>query len=122
MDQMGRIMGVQNARQLIDETVTQWPDVVSGPHRFGGLEWMIGKSEIGHIHGNRQLDIVLPRKVRDELVAAGRAEPHHIYPQIGITFYINEPSDVDAAIELLHIAYDLIQERRARLAKHVHEG
>ena|SRR5258708_2194291 len=115
-------MVAQNARQLIDAVVTQWPDVSSAPHRFGGLEWMIDKTEIGHIHGNRQLDIVLPSKVRDELVATGQAEPHHIYPQIGITFYINEPSDIERAIGLLRIAYDLIQDRRARLAKHVHKA
>lgn len=115
-------MTVQNAQELIDEAVTRWPDVRSGPHRFGGLEWTIDKTEIGHIHGNRQLDIVLPSKVRDELVATGQAEPHHIYPQIGITFYINESSDIERAIDLLHIAYDLIQERRTRLAKHVHRA
>ena len=115
-------MATQNARQIINDAVTQWPDVSSGPHRFGGLEWMIDKTEIGHIHGNHQLDIVLPRKIRDELVATGQAEPHHIYPQIGITFYIDEPADSQHAIELLRIAYELIQDRRARLAKHVHKS
>jgi hypothetical protein len=115
-------MAVQNARQLINEAVMCWPDVTSGPHRFGGTEWLIGKNEIGHIHGNYQIDIVLPSKVRDELVAAGRAEPHHIYPQIGITFYLEQPSDIDRAVELLRVSYDLIHERRARLAQRVHKG
>ncbi len=115
------VHSVKNARQLINEAVLQWPDVVAAPHRFGGVEWTIGKNEVGHMHGNHQIDIVLPSKVRDELVAAGRAEPHHIYPQIGITFYIGEPADVARAIELLRISYDLVQERRQRMAQHVHK-
>jgi|SRR5579859_1170003 len=112
-------MTVQSAQQLINTAVMQWPDVKSGRHRFGGLEWRIDATEIGHIHGNAQIDIAFPSKVRDELVASGRAAPHHIYPQIGITFYLNEPSDVDRAVDLLRLSYDLIQERRKRLAKHV---
>lgn len=112
-------MSVKNASQLIHAAVMQWPDVVSDRHRFGGQEWRIDKTEIGHIHGNHQIDIVLPSKVREELVSAGRAEPHHIYPQIGITFYLEQAEDIDRAIELLRLSYDLIQERRERLAKHV---
>jgi len=112
-------MSVRNAQQLINAALMQWPDVTSGRHRFGGLEWRIGATEIGHIHGDAQLDITFPSKVRDELVASGRAEPHHIYPEIGITFYLNAPSDVQRAIDLLRLSYDLILERRKRLAKHV---
>ena len=92
--------------------------MISDRHRFGGLEWRIGNSEIGHIHGDTQIDITLPSKVRDELVAAGRAEFHHIYPQIGITFYLREPDDIQRGIDLLRVSYDLVQARRDRLAKH----
>ena len=115
-------MSVKNANQLINAAVMQWPDVTSGRHRFGGLEWRIDKTEIGHIHGNHQIDIVFPSKVRDELVASGRAEPHHIYPQIGITFYLEQPADVERAVDLLRLSYDLVRERRERLAKHVHSA
>jgi hypothetical protein len=115
-------MAIHNARELINQAVMSWPDVSVATHRFGGLEWRIDKTEIGHIHGNHQIDIVLPSKIRDELVASGRAEPHHIYPQIGITFYIEQAADIEQAIELLRISYDLVQERRERLAKHVHSA
>ncbi len=112
-------MPARNAQKMIDAAVSQWPEVISGPHRFGGKEWRIGKNEIGHIHGDSMLDITFPRKVRDELVAAGWAELHHLYPQIGISFYLNSPDDIQRAIDLLRISYDLIQDRRQRLAKHV---
>jgi hypothetical protein len=112
-------MSVKDASQRIDAAVSQWSGITSGAHRFGGLEWRLGKTEIGHIHGNTQLDIVFPSKVRDELVTSGRARPHHIYPQIGITFYINTPADIDQAIDLLRLSYEIIQERQHRLAKHI---
>lgn len=112
-------MSVPNAQQRIDAAVMQWAEVTSGKHRFGGLEWRIGQTEVGHIHGDSLVDITFPSKVRDELVAARRAQPHHIYPEIGISFHLNEPADIERAIELLRISYDLIQERRARLAKHI---
>ncbi len=112
-------MVVPNARQRIDAVVVGWPGVVSGEHRFGGLEWRLGKTEIGHIHGNTQLDIVFPSKVRDELVTSGQAQPHHIYHQIGITFYINAPVHIDQAIQLLRRSYEIVQARQDRLAKHI---
>jgi hypothetical protein len=105
-------------KYTLDAAVSQWPEITSGVHRFGGLEWRLGATEIGHIHGDRQVDIVFPGKVRDELVASARARPHHMYPQIGITFYINAPADIDRAIDLLRLSYEIVQERRGRLAKH----
>ena len=39
---------------------------------------MLGKRELGHIHGDRLVDIPFPKPIRDELVNTGQAEPHHI--------------------------------------------
>jgi len=40
--------------------------------------------------------------VRDEIVAAGLALPHHILPQSGwVSFYLREEADVEKAIGLL---------------------
>jgi luciferase-like monooxygenase len=107
-------MPVANAKQLIDAAVTQWPDETSGPHRFGGLEWKVGRREIGHIHGNALVDIAFPPPVRDELVASGRAQPHHIYPQIGISFHLEKTGDIEEAIALLRRSYELVRERSKR--------
>ena len=63
---------------------------------------------MGHIHGDHMLDIPFPKKVRDELVAAGMAEPHHLLPDTGwISFYLRESADVERAIALLRRSYDL---------------
>ena len=68
-------MAIPGAAKEILATVSEWPDVEAHPHRFGGTEYRIGKREIGHIHGDTLVDIPFPTKVRDEVVAAGRAEP-----------------------------------------------
>lgn len=69
-------MSVHGARQKIHDAVLSWPGVTAGPHRFGGMEYRLGKRELGHIHGERLVDVPFPKKVREEIIAAGRAEPH----------------------------------------------
>ena len=71
-------MAVKNAQQKISEAVLSWPAVTAHPHRFGGTEYRLGKRELGHIHGDYLVDIPFPKKVRDEIIAAGQAGPHHI--------------------------------------------
>lgn len=108
-------MAVPGARKKIEETVLTWPDVVAQPHRFGGTEYRLGKREVGHIHGDHLLDIAFPKPVRDEVVAAGLAQPHHILPDTGwVSFYIRRPEDVDQAVALLQRSYDLAREQQAR--------
>jgi hypothetical protein len=71
-------MSIKGAQDRITKTVTSWEGVTVRPHRFGGVEYAIGKREIGHIHGDHLVDIPFPKKMRDEIVAAGRAQPIHI--------------------------------------------
>jgi hypothetical protein len=108
-------MSVRGAQQQITQAVTQWPDVTVAPHRFGGVEYQLGTREIGHIHGDSLVDIPFPTAVRNELVAAGQALPHHVMPNSGwISFLIRQPEDVNHAIGLLQRSYDLAQKQAAR--------
>lgn len=101
-------MTVRGAHETIHTAALQWDGVTAHPHRFGGTEYRIGKCEIGHIHGDYLVDIPFPTKVRDELVASGRAEPHHILPDTGwVSFYLRETGDIGRAVELLRLSYDL---------------
>jgi predicted DNA-binding protein (MmcQ/YjbR family) len=85
-----------------------WSGVTAQPHRFGGTEYRLGRREIGHIHGDYLVDVPFPKKVRNELIAAGRAEPHHILPDSGwVSFYIRRADQVEQAIALLRQSYDL---------------
>ena len=108
-------MGVNNANQTINQAVLTWDGVTKHIHRYGGTEWRLGRREIGHIHGNYLVDIPFPKKVRDEIVAAREAEPHHILPDTGwISFYLREFEDVDRAVNLLQRSYKLAIAQQAR--------
>ena len=108
-------MSVQGAQARITEAVTSWAGVTTQPHRFGGVEYVIGKREIGHIHGDHLVDIPFPKKVRDGIIAAGRAEPHHVLPETGwVSFYLRQEADVEQAIALLHESYQIAQNQKSK--------
>jgi Luciferase len=108
-------MSVKGAQKVITEAVTSWAGVTSQPHRFGGVEYGIGKREIGHIHGDHLVDIPFPKRVRDEIVAAGRAQAHHVLPETGwVSFYIRQEDDVEKAITLLHESYQIAMKQKTK--------
>ncbi len=90
----------------IEREVASWDGIIVRPHRFGGIEFRVGRREIGHLHGDRLADLPFPVKVREELVASGRAEPHHVLPQSGwVSRRIRGPDDVAAVIALFRLSY-----------------
>lgn len=106
---------MKGAGATIQEAVTAWEGVTAHPHRFGGTEFQFGTREIGHIHGDRLVDIPFPTKVRDEVVAAGLAQPHHILPDTGwISFYIRREEDVQGAIDLFRRSYEIARKQKGR--------
>jgi predicted DNA-binding protein (MmcQ/YjbR family) len=101
-------MKIRGAGERIQKTVSSWDRVETHPHRFGGTEFRIGKREIGHIHGDTLVDIPFPTKIRDEIVAAGEAEPHHILPETGwVSFYLKDDEDIEKAVALLERSYQI---------------
>lgn len=110
-----RHMTVYNAQQRITAAVQTWEGMTTAPHRFGGVEYLYGRREIGHIHGDRMVDIPFPTRVRDEIVAAGLAEPHHLLDDSGwVSFYLREEADIDRAVALLRRSYELAARQKSR--------
>src|SRR5215216_21350 len=108
-------MSVKGAQKLITGVVTSWSGVMVQPHRFGGVENSIGKREIGHIHCDSLVDIPFPKKVRDEIVSAGHAQPHHILPETGwVSFYLRQESDVEQATALLRESYEIAIKQKSK--------
>jgi hypothetical protein len=100
---------------VIDREVLTWPGVTGHPHRFGGTEYRLGRREIGHVHGDSLVDVPLPRRLRDELVAGGRVRPHHVLPDSGwVSVPMRSPDDVDVALSVLRQSYDLAAAQRER--------
>ena len=109
-------MGVRGAGTTIKNTVSAWEGLAAHTHRFGGTEFRLGDREIGHIHGDGLVDVPFPTRVRNEIVSAGQAQPHHVLPDSGwVSFYIREPEDVDRAIALLRRSYEIaVGQRRPK--------
>ena len=91
----------------IEAAVVGWPGVTTAPHRFGGREFRVGRRELGHLHGDRLADLPFPRRIRDRLVAEGRARPHHVLPDTGwVSLPIREAADADAVVALFRLNYE----------------
>src|SRR5262245_25803702 len=96
-----------NIRTQIEHVVAGWPGVTVGPHRFGGVEFRVGRRELGHLHGDRLADLPFPVKVRDELIAAGKADRHQVLPETGwVSRRIHGVRDVPDIIELFRLSYE----------------
>jgi hypothetical protein len=99
------------AETLHQELIT-WEGVSAHPHRFGGTEYRVGRREIGHIHGDYMADLPFPTKVRHELVAQGKAQPHHLLKDSGwVSFYIHSAEDLAPLVELFRLNYTLAVHR-----------
>jgi hypothetical protein len=104
---------VEPAGERIEREVASWEGVSVHPHRFGGVEFRLGKRELGHLHGDRLADLPFKRPIRDMLVETGRALPHHVLPESGwVTKPIESDEDVAEVIELFRLSYE-----RARVAQ-----
>ena len=107
-------MAVSGAGQQIQSELSRWEGVSTAPHRFGGVEFKLANREIGHIHGDFLVDVPLPKRVRDELIASAQAEPHHVLPQSGwVSVHLNDPSDIDRALGILRGSFEIAKEQRA---------
>ena len=118
--QQGGHVGPQLARSVsmatmdygakIADILCHWGGVQVQPHRLGGVEFRTGNREIGHVHLGGVADLLVSVRMRRDLVAAGRAIPHHTLPHSGwISFRIRSEHDVPAAIELFRLNYDRLR-------------
>jgi hypothetical protein len=91
----------------IEREVGSWEGVTIRAHRYGGVEFRLGRRELGHLHGERWADLRFHQGVRDMLVDTGRAQPHHVLPHTGwVSRQIRGDDDVDAVIELFRLSYE----------------
>jgi hypothetical protein len=106
-------MSVRTDLDQIRDVVTGWPGMTAQPHRFGGTEFNLGTTEIGHMHQNGMIDIPFNSKLRAQLLTEQSAEPHHLLPETGwISFYLREAADVERAIWLFRLSYLFYATRR----------
>ena len=71
----------------IEREVAGWTGVTVSPHRFGGVEFSVGRRELGHLHGSRLADLPFPVAV-------------------WVSFRIRDARDVAAVIALFRLNYE----------------
>jgi Family of unknown function (DUF5519) len=96
----------------IEREVKSWPGVTTGDTGRGGLQFSYGRVELGHLHGSSFADLPFPKRVRDELIAQGRASVHPPLPESGwVRQRMDSTEDAEAVIELFRMNYERAKER-----------
>ena len=113
----GKEGSVTSIREKIEGEVGGWPGVETRGHRFGGIEFRVNGHEIGHLHGDRMVDLPFPVRMREELVGAGEAQLHHVLPQTGwVSYRIRDERDVAGALDLFEKNYERLTARKGATA------
>ena len=95
---------IPSAGARITAEACSWPGV--GAEWGSRGEWSIrlGRSELGHLHGDHAAHFAFPKAVWDELHAAGRITEHPVFPgKRGPAARRNESEG--------HVAHDVAQMR-----------
>src|SRR5262245_5021980 len=96
----------QSIAAKIQDEVASWEGVTVQGHHGGIVFFPVGRREIGHLHGNRMADLPFPVRIREELIAAGKADFHYLHPKSGwVTRYIRDERDIEPIIELFRMNY-----------------
>lgn len=98
------------AREQISDEVTRWPGMTTaGPGERGEFSFMLGRREIGHLHGNHVAHFSFQRELGARLREEGRVVAHPITDSPGLgARRIEGPEDVLDVIELLRLNYERI--------------
>lgn len=100
----------KNAFIEIDAAISILPNITKGKHLYGSIEWRYKNKSIGHMHGNRVVDILFPTEIQSSLLKGNRVVQNK-YAKNGISFYIKSSEDIKFAIELLTKSYTLIEHK-----------
>lgn len=110
-------MATMDFGAVVAGMLRNWDGVEVLPHRLGGVEFRVGKREIGHIHLGGVADLLVSVRMRRDLVAAGRAQAHRTLPHSGwISFRLRSEHDIPAAVELFRLNYDRLRGAGTRAA------
>jgi len=101
---------MEDIRAQIEQEVGSWEGVSVHPHRFGGIEFRLGRRELGHLH-QTWADLPFTSRIREMLLETGRAQPH----RAGVNGWVSV--ELENAVELFKLSYE-----RAQVAQAVREA
>ena len=97
---------IDSVSKQIQREVSSWPEVIVEEHPGGIIFFRRGRREIGHLHASRFADLPFPVRIREGLVASGKADLHYLHPKSGwVTCYIRCREDIETIIELFRLNY-----------------
>lgn len=108
--------------ERIEAEILEWPGVEKETRADGIVGsgevaiYTLGRRHIGHVHHDGVADIQLPRKLHDDLVAAGRAQPHRGGFRAVVSHRIESVEDAAKAVELFRMSYERSQDAAKRKA------
>jgi hypothetical protein len=97
---------MEDIRARIEQEVGSWEGVTVHPHRFGGVEFRLGRRELGHLHQS-WADLPFTARIREMLLETGRATPH----RAGVNGWVSV--ELEDAVELFRLSYERAQVTRA---------
>lgn len=93
----------------IEASVLRWEGANTTTHEYGGIQFNIRHKEIGHIHSNGLVDVLLSKTLKSQLLSECRITNHHTFQQSGwVSFYLRTSEDKAYAIRLLKLAADKV--------------
>jgi hypothetical protein len=103
----------RTASQEITAAVTQWPGVTARRGDRGEWAFLVGRREIGHLHGDHAAHFGFPKLVWADLREQGRIVPHPVFPDSPgpAARPIQNAADVRDVIELLRLNYERLVAR-----------
>jgi hypothetical protein len=102
---------MRGASKTIIAEVNSWPEVTTQPGRFGSTQFVVGRREVGHVHGDSVVDIPCRKSTCEEWIASGRAERHRFAPGFGVSVFLRKEEDVNIALDLLRESYGMVSAR-----------
>jgi hypothetical protein len=97
---------------MIERELLSWPGIskeTRGTDVTPGIDvtiYWLGRRQIGHIHHDGVADVQFPKALHDELIAAGRAEPHRGGFAAVVSYPFRQSGDVPEVLDLFRLSYD----------------
>lgn len=87
-------------------SMKQLRNVRASYHRYGGLEFSVSGFEFGHMHGDGLIDLRFNKRLKNEIIACGLAEPHHVMTHSGwVSCSIVTDQSIEVITQLSILAY-----------------
>jgi hypothetical protein len=104
------------SRSELVSKVASWPHVELEEGRFGSTRFMVGRRELGHLHGSSTLDVPLPKRLKTELIERGEVEAHRFAPAGSgwVTLHVRDEDAHRRALAILRERYEHALSVRAR--------